>query len=362
MKKVCFVLAYPIYHDFWTIEQWLEIKNQNRWIAGILARFGYDVEFWIVDHKPGVYTSTLEGFPDYTVRAFEATKKGKQTKFDYSDTMVEYAFNHPPDALLIKGVDGGIGDRLIRSFCNPTHTPYVMVIGGAYHHPNNAKAKAILHESNYQKEKLIRPWPYFWRKPVQEEKLFQYHKSIDINRFAPLPVKEKKYDAITVSRIVKRNKRFDEIGELSNHARVAIVGDGPYREELQKRYPNAIWLGKVMNDNIPELLNQSKTYIHPSVKEWIITRDFYPRTIGEALACGVPCIGFEDAIQDDIIPSACGMLIKRSDVVPACTALFKKPEILAQMSEAARTHARQHLHINSAEEPLRKALTFAGLL
>ncbi|MEX0720789.1 MAG: glycosyltransferase family 4 protein [Balneolaceae bacterium] len=337
--KIVFLLSYPIYHDFWTKEQWLKLINQNRWIPGILSSMGFEVEYWAVDHSPSVHTSKLDGFGDYTIRIFHAAKKGHQTKYDFSNTMAEYAEKNPPDIFLIKGVDGGIGTRLIKKVLIPESIPYVMVTGGEYYHPLNKQAELIIHESDYQKRRLIKPGVFFWRHTEPEEKLIKMQKSIDTEVFKPMDGIKKEFDTISVGRIVKRNKRFNEIGELSKHFKVAILGDGPYKKTLQQKYPLIHWLDRVPNADVPKVLNRAKLYIHPSAKDWIITRDFYPRAIAEAFACGLPCVGFDDAIQKDIIPNDCGIIVSRKNVAQKVNSLLSDTSLIDKMSLAARERA-----------------------
>jgi glycosyltransferase involved in cell wall biosynthesis len=350
--KIVYVLAYPIYHDFWTKDQWLNILNQNRWLPGILANMGFESELWVVDITKSTHESELNGFKNYTIRMFEPDKQSGKTKFHTSKQMVDFAKQNSADLFLINGVDGGIGDHLITSFLSPNAVPFVMVTGGQYHHPNNKLAEYVLYESEYQRRFLTNPKLFFWRNPIPNEKLIRLQKSVDVEVFKPFPGINKKYDAISVGRIVKNNKRFDEIGKLARHFKVAVLGDGPYKNNLMRRYPDIIWLDRVPNSEVPQVINQSKTYIHPSAKDWVITRDFYPRAVAEALACGIPCIGFSDAIQTDIIPEDCGIIIKRENVVEACTAFFKLEEKIQYMAINAREYAEAHLHKYSAQPAL----------
>ena len=354
--KVVYLLSYPIYHDFWTKEQWLNIINQNRWIPGIISNLGYESEFWVVDKTSSEHKSELKGFGNYTIRMFKPNSFEGKTKFHISDELVNHAKKNKPDLFFIKGVDGGIADHLISSFLKDSDIPFVMVSGGQYHHPNNKYARFIIYESEYQKDFLIQPRFFFWRTPIPESKLIRLQKSIDIDVFRPIPTIKKEYDSISVGRIVQRNKRFDEIGELAKHAKVAVLGDGPYKEVLMKKFPEIIWLDRVSNSEVPEVLNKAKTYIHPSAKDWVITRDFYPRAIAEALACGLPCIGFDDAIQKDIIPNDCGIIVKRKEVVSKSVPLFTDPEKLSKMSYNARKYASENIGKYSAKPVLEKVL------
>lgn len=352
--KVVYLLSYPIYHDFWSKEEWLKLINQNRWIPGIISDMGHDTEFWVVDKTASAHKSSLDGFGDYTIRMFTPDSEEGRTKFHTSSHMVSYAEKYPPDLVFVKGVDGGIGNHFIKNLLLPKQIPYVMVTGGQYYHPQNTTAEFILYESEYQKKFLEHPAFFFWRKAIDASKLIRMQKSVDLEVFKPYKKINKEYDAISVGRIVKRNKRFDEIGELSKYANVAVLGDGPYKATLENKYPDIKWLDRVPNSEVSKVINRAKTYIHPSAKDWVITRDFYPRAIAEALACGLPCIGFDDAIQADIIPETCGILINRSDTVNAVKQLFDDTERLHSMAQASRSYAEAHLGKFSTQPVLQK--------
>jgi glycosyltransferase involved in cell wall biosynthesis len=328
--------------------------NQYHWIPGILSSMGHEAEIWAVDHKSSVHQSKLKDFGDYIIRFFEPTQEHKKTKIDYSDEMVEYAQKNPADLYLLKGVDGGIGLRMIKQLLLPENLPYVMQIGGEYYNSLNKHAEFILYESEYQKNKLMNPGIFFWRHSEPEYKLIQLQKSIDTDLFKPYPSISKEFDTISVGRIVKHNKRFDEIGELSHHFKVAILGDGPYKNTLEKKYPKIHWLDRVQNADVPKVLNRAKLYIHPSAKDWILSRDFYPRAIAEALSCGLPCVGFDDAIQEDIIPKNCGIIIKRKEVVEKVRALLADEERISKMSKNARERATRYMDKYSSKIALEK--------
>ncbi len=87
-----------------------------------------------------------------------------------------------------------------------------------------------------------------------------------------------------------------------------IVGDGPYRSELEKRYPQAQFLGKKFGTELAELVRWADVHIFPSLT------DTFGNTILEAGASGVSTIGFADVPgpQDIIRPGLNGFLIGES--------------------------------------------------
>ena len=60
--RVAFVQTYPVYHDLLTQERWLALENRDRWMPGVLAAMGHDVELWAGAHEAEETTSRLDGF------------------------------------------------------------------------------------------------------------------------------------------------------------------------------------------------------------------------------------------------------------------------------------------------------------
>ena len=66
--------------------------------------------------------------------------------------------------------------------------------------------------------------------------------------------------------------------------------------------------GNVPNHLIPAYISQSNVFFHSG------KRDFNPRVITEAMACGVPPVAFNSIIKEDVIPTNCGYLIPEKDL------------------------------------------------
>ena len=155
-------------------------------------------------------------------------------------------------------------------------------------------------------------------------------KTIDTDRFAPRPA-EKRYDVIATSRLTPY-KKFDEIAALAERHRVAVIGDGPQAARLRARFPKVEWLGHVPNAQVPGLLAQARIFFHAG------RRDYFPRAIPEAMACGLPVAAFDDRIGPDVIPPACGVLVRDNDYAAKVAALLADPAACAAMGAAARAH------------------------
>ena len=360
--RIVYLLAYPIYHDRWTTEQWLRLHNQNRWIPGVLREMGHEVELWSGDHTASHHTSQLNGFPDYPIRLFQTNALDRRTKFHTSNALASHARQHPADLYLIKGIDGGLGTQLMDEVLIPASIAFALVTGGCYYVRQVQQAVAVVYETLYQRDRLAAPrgLQRIVRKPVDPRRLIAMPKSVDTERFRPMPDIEKQYDIVSASRLSKRNKSFAELGALSERFRIAVAGGGEDEQTLRAEFPAIEWVGQISNDEIPAFINSGRLFFHPGIRERRPTRDFAPRVIAEAMACGVPPIGFDDLIMDDVIPPAYGLRVPRQASARPIQHLLKDEAERARMGRTARAYAEAHLDKRSSRPALEAVLACAA--
>ncbi|MDX1587134.1 MAG: glycosyltransferase [Balneolaceae bacterium] len=350
--RAVFIQTYPIYHDLLDTQQWLGRINRDRWMPGIMADMGIEVELWGGDYKNSSHKSELEGkgFGSYPIRLFETVDDNSQTKKHYSDTLVDFAKNFDADLYLLKGVDGGVGLRLLNSYLLPEKKPFVFIIGGKFYTNHVPKADLVFYETEEQKEKLRNPGWRFWRSSIEEERLLRLPKSVDTNLFRPIEGMEKKWDIVCVGRLINRYKNYDALKELSQHFRIGMVGGGPAKEEFERKFPEIEFVGQVPNDQVPEYLNRAHAFIHPG------QNDFFPRVISEAAACGCILLAFADSIAPDVLPPDCGLRLNRNTYVEEIQKLFDDKDLMEEMGNNARSYAVESLHKHSTREPMNKML------
>ncbi len=74
-----------------------------------------------------------------------------------------------------------------------------------------------------------------------------------------------------------------------------IIGDGPQRAELQKEFPNAVFVGCKKGKALTNLLSVSDVFVFPS------KTDTFGLAIIEALACGLPVAAYDVQGPNNII-------------------------------------------------------------
>ena len=110
-----------------------------------------------------------------------------------------------------------------------------------------------------------------------------------------------------------------------------VVGDGPSRQDLQERYPQALFMGMKSKTELPLYYSNADVFVFPSLT------DTFGNVILEALACGAPVAAFPAPGPIDIIgqvssgPASVGALDE--DLRAACLRALDAPR------EAACAHA-----------------------
>ncbi|GGO98551.1 glycosyltransferase [Stakelama pacifica] len=329
--RIIFVLTYPVYHGIADLSEWLRWDNRDRRMPGLLAAQGVDVELWGVGHEQLDLISDLPDRPAYPIRIFPMSGGGAKTRDHVSDAMAAAARDDTADLFVLIGTNGGAGYHFHDSALKPDRRRYAIIIGGDYWSRIVPGADFVFTESAAQEAALGHPGWRIWRRRIAAERMQRLPKTIDIDRFAPAPGATKRWDVIAVSRLT-RWKRFDEIGRLSASHRVAVVGGGPQAAMLARRFPRVEWLGHRPHDSVPALLHQARLYFHAG------RRDYFPRAIPEAMACGVPVVAMDDRIGPDVVPPSCGALVDDHSYEPLVARLLDDTARLGAMAKAARAH------------------------
>ncbi|NBP04267.1 MAG: glycosyltransferase family 1 protein, partial [Proteobacteria bacterium] len=109
----------------------------------------------------------------------------------------------------------------------------------------------------------------------------------------------KDINLVCVSRVSKE-KNLDDFCSLNYyHAKKILVGDGPYREELEKKYPDVEFVGFKTGNDLAYYFSNADVFVFPS--RW----ETFGIVMIEAMACGTPvaaypCQGPQDVVEQGV--------------------------------------------------------------
>lgn len=94
---------------------------------------------------------------------------------------------------------------------------------------------------------------------------------------------------------VATEKGIDRFLDLDLPGTKIVVGDGPQRARLQKRYPNAVWVGFQQGEALARSYRSADVFVFPS------ETDTFGVVQLEALASGLPVAGFPVTGPRDVV-------------------------------------------------------------
>jgi len=94
---------------------------------------------------------------------------------------------------------------------------------------------------------------------------------------------------------------------------LVIVGDGPYRRQLEgyaskKRIPNIVFLGELPEELLPVAYNAADIFVNPD-----LTEPAFGLVCVEAMACGMPVIASKSGAIPEIVDDSVGRLFTPGD-------------------------------------------------
>jgi glycosyltransferase involved in cell wall biosynthesis len=179
---------------------------------------------------------------------------------------------------------------------------------------------------------------------------------IDTDVFKPLHMPEKRGHLCFVGRLNEQKNLFSLLEALvSLPYTLTIIGSGPQREDLEdfarEKGINVEFLGNLPNNELPDILNQHEIFILPSLYEGM------PKTLLEAMACGLPVIGTGvEGISEVIENEENGISCKTSSksIKQAIITLMKDEKMKKKLGENARKTIMESYSLdNLAKEELK---------
>lgn len=155
-----------------------------------------------------------------------------------------------------------------------------------------------------------------------------WSRGVDIGMFRPIPNATLPYPGpiwLSVGRVAVE-KNLEAFLDLDLPGTKVVIGDGPARESLARRYPDAKFLGPKTGEDLVRHYAAADVFVFPS------KTDTFGLVMLEALACGVPVAAFPVRGPCDVIGDApVGAL--REDLSEACA------RALEISREACRSYA-----------------------
>ncbi|MBL7131188.1 MAG: glycosyltransferase family 4 protein [Candidatus Omnitrophica bacterium] len=166
--------------------------------------------------------------------------------------------------------------------------------------------------------------------------------------FVPDKDLDKDFDLVYVGRLAKQ-KNIESLLKAveSLDVNLLLIGNGQLKEELYNRFGDIQgrlnWVGRVAHRELPRQLNRSKIFILPSFYEG------HPKTLIEAMACGLPVIGADSpGIRELIKHGETGWLCGTDpeNIKIAIQELLKSPELCRKLGDSARKYAVEHFSLD----------------
>ena len=143
---------------------------------------------------------------------------------------------------------------------------------------------------------------------------------------------------------ISREKGLSMLPDVERRLRAAgvehrwvIVGDGPYRRELERRLDNAVFLGTLSHADVARPLASADVFVFPSCT------DTAGNVVLEAQACGLPVlVSDQGGPRENMLPNESGFVCRGGqvdDFTDAIVGLTSNPARRRAMADAARRYA-----------------------
>jgi len=178
-------------------------------------------------------------------------------------------------------------------------------------------------------------------------KLVHWPRGVDADRFHPRHRRDEVYAGLPrpiwlyVGRVAVE-KSLDEFLGLPLPGTKVMVGDGPSRADLERRYPDAVWRGYRFGDELSAHFASADCFVFPSRTET------FGNVILEALASGlpvasVPAPGPIDLVQEGVSGAVDDDLLASCRRAVGCSRELARATILRRTLRAGHDVFRAHL-------------------
>jgi glycosyltransferase involved in cell wall biosynthesis len=186
------------------------------------------------------------------------------------------------------------------------------------------------------------------------KRLVHWPRGVDTERFHPRNRRHATYGGLPgpiwlyVGRVACE-KQLEDFLDLSLPGTKVVVGDGPSREELQRRYPEAVWRGWRDGADLAAHFASADCFVFPSRTET------FGNVLLEALASGLPVASIPAPGPIDLIKEGCNGSI-HDELRIACLRALRCEREVARASALPYTVSTCHEIFESNLVPLVHAL------
>jgi phosphatidylinositol alpha 1,6-mannosyltransferase len=166
----------------------------------------------------------------------------------------------------------------------------------------------------------------------------------DVALRTALGVSDERPLLLLVSRLVKEKDMADLVAmdrDLRRRGvpyRLALVGDGPMRRELERRLPDAYFAGHQRGDALARWYASGDVFVFPS------TTETFANVVQEAMASGLPAVVVDRGGPPGVIePGRSGLVARANDgssLADQAERLLRDRELRTAMGRAARVRAQ----------------------
>jgi glycosyltransferase involved in cell wall biosynthesis len=186
-------------------------------------------------------------------------------------------------------------------------------------------------------------------------RLVHWPRGVDADAFHPSCRRSDVYDLprpiwLYVGRVAVE-KTLEDFLELPLQGTKVVVGDGPSREDLQRRFPDVVWRGYRFGEDLAAHFASADCFVFPSRTET------FGNVILEALASGLPVASVPAPGPADLIEEGVNGALDE-DLLLACRRALRCSRERARAGVLHRTLRAGHDVFRAHLVPLRSARSF----
>jgi len=253
-----------------------------------------------------------------------------------------------PDAVLLKGLSYRVNEALHAALDGRPR--FGFIVGGSVDDPLLDRADFVFGEYAEQLRRHFAPFAATGR-------AFVMPKYLDLEATRPVrPFPTPLHDIVNVGGLHEKRKNQEAVTPFTDAWRVALVGPGKPRPEVRAATSDPARLtltGRLPHPEVMALLRRCRVMVHTS------RMDGLPRSVVEAMACGVPVVVMRDTIYGGFSEGQHGLMVGPDTLRPAVELLLREEPLRHQMGRRARTHVERNHGLPALE---RAAAEFLGHL